>query len=228
MTQELSAVRRKPIQPGERHGRLVAVELVGQDQWKAARWRFRCNCGNHDYVARPDQVRRGTILSCGCLRAERSAERTRKRATHGHSRNGKLTSEYNSWRNMLHRCNDPYNENYPQYGGRGITVCERWLDFRHFIFDMGAKPNAQYTIDRIDNDGSYEPGNCRWEGKKAQARNKTNNRIVTFRGREMTLAEACELAGLVRGVVDSRLNRGWTMERALNTQALIYPPRKKR
>jgi hypothetical protein len=225
MTQDKSVVKRKPIQPGERNGRLVAVKLVGQNPWKAALWQFRCDCGNRDYVTRPDQVRRGIILSCGCYRNERMGEQARSRATHGHSRNGKLTSEYNSWRNMLARCNDPNNDKYENYGGRGITVCERWSDFRNFLFDMGAKPSPRYTIDRRDVNGNYEPKNCCWSSPKTQSRNKTNNRIVAFRGREMSLAEACELSGISRNVVDGRLQRGWTIEKALSEPVMIYTPR---
>lgn len=225
MKQEQSAVERKGVQEGDRHGRLVAIERVGQDRWKAALWRFHCDCGNRKYVARPDQVRRGIIISCGCHRNEKHAERMRSMATHGATRNGKQTSEYVSWRNMHDRCSNPAVPNYARYGGRGITVCERWSEFRDFFYDMGTKPSARYTIDRIDSNGNYEPDNCRWDTPKQQGRNKTNNHIVIYAGREMSLAEACERSGVARNVVDARLNRGWTAEKALSTPVKYHRPR---
>lgn len=212
---------------GERHGRLVAVERVGQDRWKAALWGFRCDCGNENYVARIDQVRRGIVKSCGCLRREASAERASNRTIHGHSGRDKRSSEYRSWRGMLDRCERPTTHNYARYGGRGVTVCERWHDFTNFLADMGKKPSPRHTIERIENNGNYEPGNCRWESAKEQNRNRSDNRLVTYLGWEMTIAEACERTGISRNAVDARLRRGWTPERAVTTPVKYHRPRQR-
>lgn len=200
----------------EKYGRLTPLEFIERDKWGAARWRFTCDCGNENYIARLDQVKRGLIESCGCLRNERAATRCRLRIKHGHSRKGDRSTEYVSWRNMLGRCTDPNNERYPQYGGRGITVCERWLNsFPTFLADMGPKPDSSYTIGRLDNDGNYELSNCRWETPTQQNRNRSNCRFVSYDGRSMTIAEACELTGIPRNVVDGRLRNGWAPERAV-------------
>lgn len=225
MTRVLPAERRKPIAPGHKHGRLVAIELASRDQWGAALWRFRCDCGNADYIARADQVRRGVIISCGCLRHERAAERCRIRTKHGHSRKDSRSPEYRTWRNMLDRCNNPKTDNYDRYGGRGITVCDRWSVFEDFLLDMGPKPAANFSIGRINNDGHYEPTNCRWEHVTQQARNKSTSRLVVYRGKSMTIAEACQITAIPRNVVDARLNRGWTPERAVTTPVKPYRQR---
>lgn len=217
MTQKKSVERRKPIEVGDEHGRLTAVRYSHHDKHRAANWLFKCECGS-DYIARPDQVRRGVIVSCGCYREEKAAERTSARATHGHSSNGKLSSEYNSWRNMRDRCDNPANEMFQNYGGRGIKVCERWDNsFENFLADMGPKQPGQ-TVDRIEVNGNYEPGNCRWLSHKDQMRNMRTNRIVTYQGREMTLAEACELSGLPRSRLAARLRAGWSMDRIFSSE----------
>lgn len=221
-TQKASAGRRNPIKAGDEHGRLTAVRYSHHDKWRAAHWLFKCECGE-DYTARPDWVRRGVIVSCGCYRDEQAAEMGGSNAKHGHTKSGKLTSEYNSWRNMRDRCNSPKSEKYEYYGGRGIKVCERWQDsFKNFLTDMGPKPTPKHTIERGDVNGNYEPDNCTWAITKAQMRNRTTTRWVTYHGREMSLAEACELAGISRNVLDARLHRGWTMDRALTEP---YKPR---
>jgi len=215
MTQKKSAARRNPIKAGDEHGRLTAVRYSHHDKWRAAHWLFKCECGE-DYIARPDWVRRGVIISCGCYREEQAAERCQKRATHGHSKDGKLTSEYNSWRNMRDRCNSPASDMYEYYGGRGIRVCEHWQNsFENFLADMGPKPTPKHTIERKDVNGHYIPDNCIWVAFKAQMRNRTKTRWVTYQGREMSLAEACELAGVPRSRVNARLRLGWSVERAL-------------
>lgn len=126
------------------------------------------------------------------------------------------TREYRAWINMRSRCKTPSANGYHRYGGRGITVCERWDNsFEAFIEDMGPRPSPKHSVDRIDVNGNYEPGNCRWATKQEQARNLTNNRIVTINGRRMTLAEAVEGAAVIYNTVLYRLRRGWKIEDAL-------------
>jgi hypothetical protein len=132
---------------------------------------------------------------------------------HGGSRGG--LPEYATWKSIKQRCNNPKDENYPDYGGRGIKLCDRWNDFAVFLADVGPRPKG-HSLDRYpDKDGNYEPGNIRWATQSEQARNKRNNRIVEYCGRSMTVTEASALAGIKFAKVIRRLNRGWTVERAL-------------
>lgn len=120
------------------------------------------------------------------------------------------------WAGMLQRCGNPSAENYSLYGGRGIRVCKRWCEsFDAFYEDMGPRPGAGYQIDRIDNDGNYEPGNCRWATAKENSRNRRNNRRLTFRGETLTVAEWAERLKLTATVIYSRLSLGWSARRAL-------------
>lgn len=183
---------------GKRYGRLVAIE-----QACTAKWRFQCDCGK-ETIALVSNVRRGKTRSCGCGRGK---------FTHGMS----SAPEYAVWEGIIRRCDNPTSGNYQRYGGRGITVCDRWRSFENFFADMGIRPSDLHSIDRIDNDGNYEPGNCRWITRKEQQRNRRVNRVVDYDGRRMTLVEAAELAGIKYGTVAARLCRGWSPERALCT-----------
>jgi hypothetical protein len=127
---------------------------------------------------------------------------------------------------MLKRCKNPKFSKFENYGGRGIRVCERWGRFENFLLDMGPRPEGT-SLDRIDNDGDYTPDNCRWATREEQGRNKRNNKFLTFRGQIKTQAEWAEFMGLSRRLLEKRMARGWTVERAL-TQAkagLTHSPR---
>jgi hypothetical protein len=149
---------------GSRFGRLTVVALHSRGTIRVKpRWRCRCDCGNEtivDWCARTQ--------SCGCVRREWSR---RFSATHGRSR----TPEYVVWTGIWQRCNNPKNQRWPDYGGRGIKVSERWRSFESFLADMGERPEGM-TLDREDNDGDYEKANCRWATPKQQSNNRRKRR----------------------------------------------------
>ena len=124
-----------------------------------------------------------------------------------------------AWQSMLWRCNNPNRRDYKDYGARGIAVCARWRDFGAFLLDVGLKPEG-YTLGRIDNDGQYEPGNVRWETPRQQARNRSSNTRITFNGQTKNLCEWAEETGVRRDTIGKRLEKGWSVERALSTPTL--------
>lgn len=130
--------------------------------------RCRCACGQERDV-NLDNLKRGLTTSCGCYAAENSA---RCHTTHGCARGSGLSPEYRIWRSMKNRCCNSNVRHYVRYGGRGISVCDRWMKFEDFLADMGPRPTPGHSIDRIDNDGNYEPGNCRWATAKEQRANQ--------------------------------------------------------
>lgn len=156
---------------GRRFGKLIAIEFVGSESPKGkANWRCICDCGN-ERVAKAENLLRGKSKSCGCDRHENRIKQVTK---HGHANSdtgGRPSPTYRGWRAMRQRCEDVNNNAYMDYGGRGITICERWKIFSNFLADMGERPKGR-TLDRIDVDGNYEPGNCRWATWPEQALNK--------------------------------------------------------
>lgn len=127
--------------------------------------------------------------------------------------------EYIVWEKMRHRCNNPNNRDYKNYGGRGIKVCDQWNNsFEIFYNDMGQRPSNKHQIERINNDGNYEPKNCKWATKKEQARNRRNNRLIEYKGQNKTLSEWSEILNISYSVLQARIDRyKWTIERSFET-----------
>ncbi len=135
---------------------------------------------------------------------------------HGDTVGGKPSKEYERWSAMKQRCYDPSCPNYKRYGARGIKVCDRWLaSYSNFIADMGRRPSSRHSLDRINNDGHYEPGNCRWSTKSEQGRNTRTNRNLTCDGRTMTVVEWAEEIGVSYDFLYHRIEKGWSHERAI-------------
>lgn len=133
---------------------------------------------------------------------------------------GVATPEYRSWSMMKVRCMNPKSRARQNYGGRGITVCERWFDFANFYADMGPRPSPEHSLDRIDNSKGYELGNCRWATDSEQGRNKRNNSMLTLNGETLCITEWAARTGLKRRTIQARLIYGWSVERALTEDVM--------
>jgi hypothetical protein len=201
-----------------RFGRLTALEKIKTSIGGHAIWKCICDCGSIKEVSGVS-LRGGDIVSCGCYRREKMRSTALK---HGNGRTGKHTPEYNVWLGIKARCTRPGATAYDQYGGRGINVCDRWLDFVKFLEDMGERPPGT-TIDRINNDLGYEPKNCRWATKREQSKNRKITVFYEYNGKRLTLSEWSEELGIKRITLYTRISLGWTIDRVLGT-----PLRRKR
>lgn len=186
---------------GNRYGLLTVIGL-GEIKYRRYFWTCMCDCGSI-VVVDGNHLRMGHTKSCGCHKSIR----------HGSA----YTEEYAVWMDMRNRCSQKSNRQYKDYGGRGISICERWERFENFISDMGKRPNG-YTLDRIDNNAGYSPENCRWATRKQQQRNRRNNRIITHNGVSHCLVEWSEITGIPYQTLITRLDRGWDVDRALTEE----------
>lgn len=202
---------------GRRFGRLVVLGRSPKPWVGKLMWLCRCDCGNEKEVQNKLLLRKkAPTRSCGCLQPDAACARA---TTHGMShKNGKAyVPEYEAWQGAKKRCTNPRSRDYPDYGGRGIAMCERWFaSFEAFYKDMGERPGPGWSLDRINRDGDYEPGNCRWATVKDQARNRRTSRFVTACGVTKTIAQWAEETGIPWGRLYGRIvTYGWEPERAL-------------
>lgn len=200
------------IAAGDRYGKLSVIgETVRNKCGNQSKRQFlcQCDCGTKT-VAQLTHLRTGHTVSCGCYREARLGDEQR---THGM----RDSATYASWVDMKTRCTNPAATGYQYYGGRGIAVCQRWLDsFDAFLEDMGECP-AGLTIDRIDSNKNYEPGNCQWATMTQQARNRRSSRMISHDGRTQCLAAWSEETGIPKSTISNRLRLGWSASEALST-----------
>ena len=188
---------------GQTFGKLVVLRQDGMAGTNKA-WLCRCECGTETRVA-GNNLRAGNTVSCGCYRAQ-------KEVTHSMSK----TRVYSIWRNMINRCTLESSTRYANYGGRGIFVCERWLEsFEAFYADMGEPPSEHHTIERLDSNGPYTLSNCTWAVQEVQQNNRTNNRLIECNGRRQTLSQWSKERNLHRSTISTRLALGWPTAQAL-------------
>lgn len=191
--------------------RLTVLHRVENNIDGDAMWLCECSCGS-TRIVKGGSLRSKTTRSCGCLFEEIRSGGTA--TTHGQSQ----TSEYSVWSAMKQRCNNENIAHYDNYGGRGISVCNRWnVSFETFISDMGRRPSRSHTIERIDNNGNYEPSNCKWATYAEQNRNKRDNVYVTINGKTMVAEDWGKQHGLPRSIVSNRIKIGMTHEEAVYT-----------
>jgi len=206
---------------GRRFERLKVIRYIpsqereGYGAKKDSRvWLCQCDCGNYIKL-RTTQLKEGKAKSCGCYVKELLFEQTKKNTTHGK----KNTRLYSIWHGIKGRCLNETDKDYRKYGGRGIKVCKEWIDdFMNFYnWSMANGYRDDLTIDRVDNDGNYEPDNCRWITNKEQSRNRRSNTIYTYKGEGKPLSELCEICGVDYQLIHHRLKRGWSIEKAIET-----------
>lgn len=190
---------------GEKFGMWTVIADAGSDGHKSYRL-VRCECGRQATVET-------TRLTCG--RSKRCRGHSPKK--HGETAGGGWSPEYMVWAGMVGRCHTPTSSSWGRYGGRGITVCSRWREsFTNFLADMGRKPSPEHSLDRYpDNDGNYEPGNCRWATRKEQCRNRRTTRLLTHNGKTQCIAAWAEETGIQDATIRRRIKHGATAAEAL-------------
>lgn len=186
-----------------------------------AMWLCRCVCGVEREVESRN-LREGHSLSCGCYRADASRDSIERKLKSRYKHSLSKSAEYGIWCNMKQRCNNPLNTRYKDYGGRGVQVCQEWRNsFEAFYAAMGPRPSKAHTVDRIDNDGNYEPGNCRWATKVEQSENQRCSILITIDGKTMGLARWASELGLSKSTVRHRIKHGWAAIDAVTTPAQL-------
>ena len=196
---------------GKKFGRLLVKEQAGRNIHKQPMWRCICDCGELKIVA-GFRLRYGKTSSCGCYRRELTKHKALVHGDHG-------TPEHRVWEAIKRRCLNKNSTQFKHYGGRGITVCSRWMkSYENFLADMGRKPSPKHSIDRINNNELYSPENCRWVTHTEQMNNTRSNRLLTFRGKTQNLTQWAKEIGIGGSTLHHRIVRAkWPIEMALTT-----------
>lgn len=205
---------------GQKFSRLTVEKYVGKNKRGRSLWLCRCDC-NKEVTVNSSDLKTGNTKSCGCFKKEIASQIGKSNKIHGYTH----TPTHNTWLAMNRRCNDINDCHYKDYGGRGITVCDRWNpkrggSFNNFLEDMGERPLGK-TLDRIDNDESYCKENCKWSTPKEQSRNMRTNRIETFNGKTQCWIAIAEDYKISPQALNYRINvLGWSPEKALTTSLM--------
>lgn len=199
---------------GQRYGRLVVIGRAKGKDARNAYWECICDCGNRAVVS-SSHLTHGDTASCGCWRKDSIAKQF---TTHGESRGSKRSKEYRIWLAMRERCCCASNAAYKDYGGRGIAICDDWLNsFEKFLLDMGRAPKG-HSIERKDNSKGYSKENCVWATPKQQNNNRRDNIHIAHNGESLTITTWAERSGINRETIYQRIKKlGWTIGRALTT-----------
>jgi len=201
---------------GNKYGRLTVIEYLGKNKQYDSIWRCICDCGT-EITVRAGVLLNGHTQSCGCLQISRTRE---SHITHGLSRdeNGKRTKLYHVWDGLKQRCYNPKSPFYSYYGGKGIVLCDEWLNYKAFhawAMSHGYKDGLSIERERIN--GIYEPDNCSWIPKSHQARNRSMSVVVEYNGEIKNLSDWCDLLGKNKKMLGQRLRRGWSVEKTFTT-----------
>jgi hypothetical protein len=200
---------------GQKFTRLTVLRISHRSKDRVVYWLCKCDCGN-ELAVHGYSLRKGRSRSCGCYHA---GAVSMSNTTHGHTRGYSTSREYSSWGGMIDRCTNPNNPQYKNYGERGITVHPEWVDsFGAFLAHVGTIPKdgKKYSLDRIDNDQGYIPGNVRWTDQTTQANNRRNNVMITAFGKTMTLPQWSRETGIAIKTLRNRLLSHWTHERTVS------------
>lgn len=196
---------------GKKFTKLTVLGYAGRDIRNQAMWYCKCDCGKIVKV-RGGHLPNKNTSSCGCLQVEKVSEANK---IHGHSITGNLSKEYQTWLAMIQRCQNPKNQSYSDYGGRGITVCDRWLILSNFLEDMGKRPDG-LTLERRENDKGYSKENCYWATRKEQQNNRRVNKFIHYNGEVKTISQWAEIAEINPRTLRNRIFRdSWPIEKAL-------------
>lgn len=196
---------------GQKFGKLTVVCFAGVLSGNS-RWKCACECGGST-ISHIGSLRRGEAKSCGCLRSEKSKLQF---TSHGMSH----TKIHRIWRAMIERCYNAHCKGYPNYGGRGITVSDEWLEFSNFYADMGDRPSPKHSIERNDVDGNYCKDNCRWATMVEQQNNRRDNVWITYKGETKTLSQWSKLFNINRQTIADRIKTGRSLEESFSQKSL--------
>lgn len=197
---------------GQRFGRLIVLKRTDNDKWGNLCWLCKCDCGKK-IIVQGGNLKSNNTQSCGCLHKERVSTIN---TIHGHKKNGEVTQIYTAWCHIKQRCTNLKDKDYQDYGGRGIVICSRWKNsFENFLEDMQKGWKPKLTIERIEKNGDYYPGNCKWATRKEQARNTRHNHLISHLGQIQCISVWSEKTGISERVIWWRINHDWSTEETL-------------